>query len=147
MVMTKRQLMRSIDAKLIEDAIRKAELMTSGEIRVTVSRLFWGSVDKAAEHAFVKLGMTQTAQRNGVLFFVVPSRRKFVVLGDKGIHEKVGQDFWNQVVAGMGELFHAGNFTAGLVRGIGQVGEQLTTHFPYDSGTDKDELSNQIDFG
>lgn len=146
MVMTKKQLLRTIDAALVEKAIDQAERMTSGEIRVTVARLFWGNVDKAAKNAFVKLGMTNTAERNGVLFFVVPSRRKFVVLGDKGIHEKVGQDFWNNVVAGMGELFRAGDFTGGLVKGISQVGEQLRTHFPYDSTTDTNELSNQINF-
>ena len=144
--MTKRNLLKTIDKAKVEEAIKQAEQLTSGEIRVTVSRLFWGSVDKAAEKAFVRLGMTQTAERNGVLFFVVPSRRKFVVLGDRGIHAKVGQQFWNEVVAGMGELFKAGDFTAGLVKGVRQVGDQLQAHFPYVATTDKDELSNKVDF-
>jgi len=146
MVMTRRQLLRSIDAAQIEKSIEEAERLTSGEIRVSVAPLFWGSVEKAAQKAFVLLKMNQTAQRNGVLFFVVPSRRRFVVLGDKGIHEKVGQEFWESVVAGMGELFKKGDFTAGLVKGIGQVGQQLGAHFPYDSTTDKDELSNKVNF-
>lgn len=146
MVMTKRKLLKSIDPKRVEEAIRQAESMTSGEIRVTVARLFWGSVDKAAEKAFVRLGMTETDQRNGVFFFIVPSRHKFVVLGDKGIHEKVGQEFWNQIVAEMSDLFHAGDFTGGLVKGITHVGEQLAAHFPYDHPSDKNELSNEIDF-
>ena len=146
MVMTKRKLLTIIDTVRIEEAIRKAEEMTSGEVCVTVSRLFWGSVDKAADKAFVRLGMTQTAQHNGVLFFVVPSRKRFVVLGDSGIHEKVGQEFWNNVVKGMGDLFHAGDFTGGLVKGIDQVGQQLATHFPYDRATDKNELSNKVNF-
>jgi len=144
--MTKRKLLTIIDTVRIEEAIRKAEEMTSGEVCVTVSRLFWGSVDKAADKAFVRLGMTQTAQHNGVLFFVVPSRKRFVVLGDSGIHEKVGQEFWNNVVKGMGDLFHAGDFTGGLVKGIDQVGQQLATHFPYDRATDKNELSNKVNF-
>ena len=146
MVMTRRQLLRSLDAVQIEKAIEKAEQLTSGEIRVTVAPLFWGSVDKAAEKAFGMLGMTKTEQRNGVLFFVVPSRRKFVVLGDKGIHEKVGQEFWNEVVAGMRTLFQKGDFTSGLVKGILQVGEQLAAHFPYDATTDRNELPNSVNF-
>jgi uncharacterized membrane protein len=145
--MTHRKLMESVDTQRIEDAIRAAELRTSGEVRVSVSRLFWGDVEKAAQKAFARMGMTQTKQRNAVLFFVVPSRRKFAVLGDVGIHEKVGQEFWHRIVEAVTERFRAGDFTGGLVKGIGLVGEQLASHFPYDAGTDKNELPDSVDFG
>ncbi len=56
---------------------------------------FWGNVRRAAERAFDRLGMDRTKDRNGVLFFIVPSRKRFVVLGDEGIHAKVGQEFWD----------------------------------------------------
>ncbi|PYR87002.1 MAG: hypothetical protein DMG19_11630, partial [Acidobacteria bacterium] len=131
MVMTHKKMIRIIDHEKIREAIQKAEHRTSGEIRVSVARLFWGNVHKAAEKAFVRLGMTRTKDRNGVLFFVVPSRRKFVVLGDSGIHERVGQEFWHRVVAVVSERFRRGDFTGGLIRGIEEVGEQLSTHFPY----------------
>ena len=147
MVMTHRKLMESVDTRRIEEAILGAEQRTSGEVRVSVSRLFWGDVDKAARKAFERMGMTQTRQRNAVLFFVVPSRRKFVVLGDAGIHEKVGQQFWHSIVAVVSERFRGGDFTGGLVRGIELVGEQLAAHFPYDPDTDKDELPDSVDFG
>jgi uncharacterized membrane protein len=146
MVMTYRKLLRTIDQIKIEEAIRKAEQRTSGEIRVSVSRLFWGNVERAAEKAFVRLGMSGTRERNGVLFFIVPSRRRFVVLGDRGIHEKVGQAFWHHVVEKMSEKFRTGDFTGGLVRGIEEAGEQLAAHFPYDAATDMDELFNNVDF-
>jgi uncharacterized membrane protein len=145
--MTHRKLMQSVDATRIEEAIRDAELRTSGEVRVSVSRLFWGDVEKAARKAFERMGMTQTRQRNAVLFFVVPSRRKFAILGDAGIHEKVGQEFWHRIVDAVSERFRAGDFTAGLVKGIELVGEQLAVHFPYDPGTDKNELPDSVDFG
>ena len=147
MVMTKQQLLRAIDRVRIENAIRAAELRTSGEICVSVSRLFWGNVEAAAKKAFNRMGITQTRERNGVLFFVVPSRRKFVVLGDAGIHEKVGQQFWTSVVTAVTDKFRSGHFTEGLVKGIEAVGEQLATHFPYDAAADKNELSNDVDFG
>ena len=147
MVMTRKQLLKMIDTRRIEDAIRSAEHRTSGEICVSVSRLFWGDVEKAARSAFQRLGMTRTRQRNGVLFFVVPSRRKFVVLGDAGIHEKVGQEFWHKVVAAVSERFRSKDFTGGLVHGIETVGEQLATHFPFDAATDVDELPDKVDFG
>ncbi|PYS02165.1 MAG: hypothetical protein DMG12_14340, partial [Acidobacteria bacterium] len=110
------------------------------------ARLFWGSIEKAADKAFLRMNMTRTRDRNGVLFFVVPARRKFVVLGDRGIHEKVGQEFWDRVVAVVSDKFREGDFTEGLVRGIEEVGEQLATHFPHEAD-DKNELSDKIDFG
>jgi uncharacterized membrane protein YgcG len=147
MVMTRKKLLQIIDREKVKLAIESAERRTSGEICVSVSTLFWGSIEKAADKAFVRLGMSRTKMRNGVLFFVVPSRRKFVVLGDQGIHERVGQEFWNNVVAAISGKFREGDFTGGLVRGIETVGEQLATHFPYDPTTDKNELPDDVDFG
>lgn len=145
--MTRKALLRAIDSRRIEDAIREAERRTSGEIRVSVSRFFWGSVRPVADRAFVRLGMTATRQRNGVLFFIVPARRRFVVLGDAGIHARVGPEFWERVAAAVSERLRAGDFTGGLVRGIEAVGEQLALHFPFDPATDVNELPDQIDRG
>jgi uncharacterized membrane protein len=147
MVMSHRKLIRSIDRDKIKEAIQKAEHRTSGEIRVSVAPFFWGNVHKAAEKAFERLGMTRTKDRNGILFFVVPGRRKFVVLGDRGIHERVGQQFWHRIVDLVTERFRTGDFTGGLIRGIEEVGEQLAMHFPYDAATDVDELPDDVDFG
>jgi uncharacterized membrane protein len=136
-----------IDKDRIKQAIQKAETRTSGEIRVSVSPPFWGNVRKAAEKAFERLGMTATKERNGVLFFVVPARRKFVVLGDSGIHEKVGQEFWHDVVRTVSEKFQQGDFTGGLVAGIEAAGEDLAKHFPYRAGSDTNELPDDVDYG
>ena len=145
--MTRKKLLRITDREKIRQAIEAAEHRTSGEICVSVAPLFWGNVEKAADKAFVRLGMTRTQHRNGVLFFVVPARRKFVVLGDRAIHERVGQEFWDSIAAVLSEKFREGDFTGGLVKGIEKVGEQLATHFPYDPATDKNELSDNVDFG
>lgn len=147
MVMTRSQLMRSIDSGRVEDAIRKAELQSSGEIVVSVAPFFWGNVHKAARQTFTRLGVSQTAARNGVLFFIVPSRRLFVVLGDQGIHDKVGQEFWERVASHLTEHFHQQEFTEGLVHAIDEVGRQLATYFPHDRSADANELSDNIDFG
>ena len=146
MVMTRGKLMQLIDTARIEDAIKQAERRTSGEICVSISRFFWGDVRNAAEKAFARLRIVETAQRNGVLFFVVPSRRKFVVLGDSGIHEKVGPHFWGEVVQGMAERFRKYDFTDGIVLGVEQVGAQLALHFPFDAATDVNELPDDVDF-
>jgi uncharacterized membrane protein len=139
-------MLERIDAERVKEAIRRAELVTSGEIRVSVARLFWGDVYRAAARAFDRLGMHRTRQRNGVLFFVVPARRRFAVLGDSGIHEKVGQDFWDKVSWAVSECFRTGDFTEGLVRGIELVGRELEAHFPYNALTDVNELPDDVDF-
>lgn len=147
MILTRAALLRAIDTQRIEDAIRRAERRTSGEIRVSVSRFFWGDVRRVAERAFARLGMAATRERNGILFFVVPARRRFVLLGDQGIHARVGQDFWEEVAAAVAGHLHDGNFTLGLVHGIEKVGEQLALHFPFDPAADSNELPDGIDFG
>jgi uncharacterized membrane protein len=138
-------LMKKIDRELVLRAIREAERVTSGEIRVSVSRFFWGNVRRVAEKAFVRLGMAGTRERNGILFFIVPSRRAFVVLGDEGIHARVGQDFWDSLAAVLSGHFRKGDFTGGLLEAIQAAGEKLSTHFPYDAATDANELPDEID--
>src|SRR5690242_11615968 len=69
MVMTRKKLLRIIDRERVKAAIESAEHETSGEICVSVAPLFWGNIEKAADKAFLRMGMTHTKERNGVLFF------------------------------------------------------------------------------
>jgi len=146
-VHTRHQLMKTIDVDRVKAAVAEAERATSGEVRVSVARYFWGPVRPAAEHAFARLGMSKTKDRNGILFFIVPARKKFVVLGDEGIHAKVGQEFWDCVARLMADHFRKGEFTEGLVQAIGEAGRQLAEHFPYDASYDINELADEVDFG
>ena len=145
--MSQHKLLEIIDDDRVKAAIAAAEKQTSGEIRVSISRFFWGSVRHAAEKAFNRMGMRATRDRNGILFFVVPSRRSFVVLGDEGIHQKVGQDFWEKLVAAMSGDFKEGKFNEGLIRGIEECGRLLGVHFPYQGERDVNELPDDIDYG
>jgi len=146
-IMHRRRLIRRVDIERVRHAIEEAEKRTSGEFRVSVSRFFWGKVRPVAERAFRRLGIAGTRQRNAVLFFIVPSRKRFVVLGDEGIHSKVGQEFWDHVADSMSGHFRKGEFTDGLVSGIKTAAEALATHFPYDAAADVNELPDDIDTG
>jgi uncharacterized membrane protein len=143
--MTRGRVQKLIDSDRIRQAIETGEQRTSGEIRVSVAPWFWGNVERAAGRAFVRLGMTKTAQRNGVLFFLVPSRHAFVVRGDEGIHTSVGQAFWDDLVGAMSVYFQRGEFTQGLVFGIHAAAEKLAFHFPYDGKRDVNELPDDVD--
>ncbi len=146
-IMSRRRLLKQFDVEKIRGAISAAEKKTSGEIRVSVAPFFWGRVRPVAERAFRRLGMTNTKERNGILFFIVPARKRFVVLGDEGIHAKVGQEFWDKIAEAIAERFRKGDFSTGLVSGIEAAAEGLASHFPYDAASDINELPDDIDFG
>lgn len=133
-----------IDNDRIVKAIADAESRSSGEVRVHVTHRKPEDLEARARRRFELLGMTKTADRNGVLFYIAPGLRQFQILGDAGIHEKCGADFWKDVAAEMEESFRRGEFTEGIVRGVQKVGELLAVHFPR-STQDRNELPNAID--
>ncbi|MDR3715977.1 MAG: TPM domain-containing protein [Puia sp.] len=132
----------------IVDAIRSAERQTSGEIRVYVEShcRFVDPLDRAAE-VFTALKMEKTAARNAVLVYIALKDRQLALLGDKGIHEKVGNGFWNEKVRIMLSHFSRAGYAEGLARIVTEIGETLRAHFPYDKNTDENELPDDIVFG
>jgi uncharacterized membrane protein len=129
----------------IRQAILNAELDTSGEIRVHIEDNCSGDVMDRAAYLFNKLGMHKTEQHNGILFYVAVRNRRFAVIGDKGIHFHVKEEFWNELKMLLLNRFREGLFTQGLIEGINMAGDKLKTHFPYKSG-DVNELSDEITF-
>jgi uncharacterized membrane protein len=130
MFLARRRLLRAVDVGRVRQAVAEAERQTSGHVRVSLAPFFWGSVEKAAQRTLARIG--SGGQHAAVLLFVVPARRRFVVLGDADIHARVGQEFWDEVTAAIAERFQAGDFTGGLVHGVETVGRELAAHFPYD---------------
>lgn len=130
----------------IANAIRVAEMNTSGEIRVHVEKYCKGDVLDQAAYIFGKLEMHKTSLRNGVLFYLATEDHKFAILGDAGINQKVPKDFWNKTNDAVLAKFKDGKLAEGLTTGILLAGEQLKEHFPY-LADDKNELSNEISFG
>ena len=129
--MKQRDLLAHLDKEAIAHAIADAEKSCSGEIRVHVQpRLFGHDLATVAERTFERLGMTRTAARNGVLIFIAAKEQKFVVLGDRGIHEKVGPQFWEEIAGVMTDRFRSGQFTEGIVEAIRLAGSQLYAFFP-----------------
>ncbi len=130
----------------IVEAIQQAEHQTSGEIRVHVESRCPGDPLERAKAIFVKLNMHQTAQRNGVIVYLALKDRKLAIWGDKGINEKVPENFWQDVTHKMIDYFKKGEFTEGLVQGIGMIGEKLKAYFPYQKD-DVNELTDDVSFG
>lgn len=133
-----------IDHQRVAAAIGAAELKTSGEIRVLLARQKTDDAVAAARAHFERLGMTATKERNGVLIFLAPRSRAFAVIGDTGVHEKCGENFWRELAAAMEGFFRRGEFTEGLVHGIERAGALLAEHFPR-RPDDVNELPDRIE--
>ncbi len=134
------------DKKVIVNAIKEAELNTSGEIRVHIESHCKGNMLDRASYLFKKLQMHKTEQHNGVLFYLAHKDRKFAILGDGGINQKVPENFWDDIKEKMSEKFKEGKYAEGLADGIKESGLQLKAHFPYQSD-DVNELPDEISFG
>ena len=132
--------------KQIRDAIARAELNTSGEIRLHLDNRCRIDVLDCAASWFKTLKMHETELRNGVLFYFAVKDRKFAIIGDAGINAVTPENFWDNIREEMLAHFREDQFTEGLIRGIDMAGEQLQAHFPYQSG-DKNELPDEISFG
>ena len=134
------------EKELIKSAVQEAELNTSGEIRVHIDNHCREDVMDRAAWWFGKLEMQKTEQRNGVLFYLAVSERKFAILGDAGINAVTPDNFWDDIKEKMLVHFKEGNFATGLQEGVLLAGQQLKEHFPYQDD-DVNELSDEISFG
>ena len=131
----------------IVEAIVIAETNTSGEIRVHIEEKNNKPSVERAQEVFHLLKMDATELKNGVLFYICMQTKSFAIIGDKGINDLVEPNFWNSTKDVVIEKFKEGKFKEGLIQGILEAGKQLKNHFPYDSETDTNELSNEISRG
>ena len=126
----KRHFLDRVDHDRVVKAIRDAEALTSGEIRVHVSPLKVKDARAAAEVYFREQGLDRRPGRNSVLLFIAPRSRKLAILGDSAIHERTGDGRWRDVVIAVSGHLRHGRFTDGLVAGIRLLGEDLARQFP-----------------
>jgi uncharacterized membrane protein len=134
-----------LDDDRIVEAIREAELRTSGEIRVYIAKEKAPEPMPAAIEQFERMGMTQTRERNGVLIFVAPKSQTFAIIGDEGVHRHCGQEFWNEVSEAMRARFRD-DPTAAITFAIARAGEHLSRHFPRQPN-DQNELPDAVERG
>jgi putative membrane protein len=116
-----------------------------------VERLLAGrrALDEAvrarAARAFHEHGLQRTEEGTGVLVFASLFEHEAVVLGDHGIHARMGDD-WHQAVAALVAGMRAGDPGKGFVDAIALCGARLAEHFPRDPSAPapRNELEDQI---
>ena len=111
--------------------IEAAESMTSAEIKLVIVKHCLTSIKRKALKIFKKYELDKTGQRNCVLILVVTTNRQFLIYGDQGIHEKVGQDFWEEVEKSIALKFRENKMGDGLSAGIHLIGTKLAQYFPF----------------
>ena len=145
-----RRLLSDEDFDDIVHAIHAAEAESSAEIRVHLERRLHrrrGSKPQdALERArtvFGDLGMHRTAERHGVLIYLALEDRKLAIVGDEGIHRRVGEGYWAQVRDIMVEKLKVATPREAILAAVQEVRRVLGEHFPRRPG-DANELSDQV---
>lgn len=134
------------DAQKIVTAIQAAESVTSVEFRVHVERHSFKDPMKRAVKIFQKLKMDQTKLRNGVLLYLAVKNRRFAIFADKGIHEGVPPDFWDNLVREVSAIFQKNALTDGICSGINFIGNALKQYFPVQPD-EINELGDEVSIG
>src|SRR5690349_13729684 len=121
--------MTGSERRRIAAAIANAENGTTG--RIAVREIFDADVDafERAKAEFGKIGMHLLPQANGALVLVAPKARRFAVIGDRALHARVGDAFWNSVVDDSRMHFANGAIADGVVAAVERIGDALKKHF------------------
>ena len=98
---------------------------------------------RLAHAQFYEQGVHLTREHSGVLFFVSLAERYVEIVADKGIHEKMGEEAWQRIVAVFVGEVRQGRVTEGFVAAIGACGKAMATHYPA-KPDDTDELSDGL---
>jgi uncharacterized membrane protein len=125
-------------------AIREAEKRSSGQIIVFVTRHRPQDILLFARKSFRRLKLHRTEKRNGVLIVVAPAAQKVAIFGDKALHSKSDEAFWEEVIRRMQPDLKKGEFTAAIVGAVEKVGSVLATHFPSDATSRQNEISDEV---
>jgi uncharacterized membrane protein len=131
----------------IERAVAEQEKRHRGELRVAIegglplqALLARRTARERALELFTRLRVWDTEDNAGVLIYLLLADRRVEVVGDRGIHARVGAAAWEAICGAMQRDFAAGNFEAGVLRGLAAVSDLLERHFPARYGGNPNEL-------
>lgn len=117
------------DRARIERALHEAEHGTTARVGVRFVDSERLDAFERAKEEFEHAGLHHRERRNAALILVAPRARSFAVIGDAGLHERVGDAFWTATVAAMQPYFAKGDVTTAVVTGLHALGDQFRKHF------------------
>ncbi len=98
---------------------------------------------EAALIEFYSSGLYRTREANGILIYLSLFERRVVVIGDRGIHEKMGNQHWDDVRDKIIAGIRQGKAREGICAAIQSCGDALAQHFPH-RPDDVNELPDQV---
>jgi len=87
-------------------------------------------VQEAAFMQFYSSGLYKTREENGVEIYLSLFERRVVVIGDRGIHARMGKPHWDQVRDLIIQGIKKGDIRGGICEAIESCGKALAEHFP-----------------
>ncbi len=100
-------------------------------------------VSDRVKQLFIERGITETRDRSGVLILLSALERRVEILGDRGIHEHLGDAAWQAMVKELTRAISSGKAADGLAKIIERLGRELSSKFPV-RADDTDELPNRV---
>jgi len=133
----------------VHQAIEASEATHRGELRFAVEAALdlpellrgLGARERALQ-VFSDLRVWDTEENNGVLIYVLLADKDFEIVGDRGIHAKVGPGGWETIARHMEARLRAGELERGLLEGVEEIGAALRRHYPR-QGPDVNELPDR----
>ncbi len=138
------------ELKDIQQAADAVESRTVGEIVLSfrnkkslIEKLY--SNHELALKDFETLGVYKTAERTGVLIFIIFEEKYYDIIADEGIYAKIPDDTWNKMEEKLKEEFRNKNYAAGIIALINEMGDVLAKEFPARAGAvNDDEIDREI---
>ncbi len=118
----------------IARAIADAEDGTTGRIAVRIIPDASVEAFSRAIGEFGHVGLHRHEGGNAALILVAPKARRFAVVGDRALHERVGDHFWNDVITQSQPYFARGAIFEGIQHAVERLGEALHSHFADQAG-------------
>jgi putative membrane protein len=100
-------------------------------------------VQEAAFMQFYASGLYRTRESNGVEIYLSLFEREVVVIGDRGIHQKMGDQHWQNVRDLIILGIRKGDARGGICAAIESCGKALAEYFPPRTD-DVNELSDRV---
>ncbi len=112
-------------------ALARAEEGTTGRIGVRVIPDRDCHAFERAQREFIRAGLHRHHHGNAAMILVAPKAQRFAVIGDRALHDRVGDAFWRSVVDGSQPYFARGAVCDGIVYAVDRLGEAMHSHFEH----------------
>lgn len=121
--------MKPKDRARIAQAISAAEEGTTGTIAVRIVNDRHVDALALAKSEFEHLKLHRHQPRNAALILIAPRARQFALIGDRALHERVGDGFWKELTGEMRGYFVYDQISEGIVHVVERLGTAFHTHF------------------